>query len=296
MEKAGVYIVKADGVRELFDRTKLEKSLRKIGTEKTTADLIVSEVEANLKEGHTTKEIYRQAFTLLKKHQRPVALRYSLKRAIAELGPSGFPFEKYVAQIFKAQGYETLTDQIVMGRCVPHEIDVVAWNDRELILIEAKFHADFSARSDLKVALYIKARFEDIADSVLKFGGKERKMTKGMLITNTKFSSTASQYGECAHLNMVGWNHPRDNNLHNMIESMNLVPVTVLISLSQTEKKLFLANNIVLSKQLGDFGLLKSYGLDDVKARAVVKEVYDLCKECVSPEELAKINKHEPVL
>ncbi|MFA7252888.1 MAG: restriction endonuclease [Candidatus Paceibacterota bacterium] len=291
MPPKGIYIIKADGVRELFDRNKLEKSLRKIGTEQKTVDLIVSEVEANLKEGHTTKEIYRQAFTLLKKHQRPVALRYSLKKAIAELGPSGFPFERYVAEIFRAQGYETLTGQIVMGRCVPHEVDVVAWNEKELILIEAKFHTDYGARSDLKVALYIKARFEDIADSILRFGGKERKMTKGMLITNTKFSSTASQYGECAHLNMVGWNYPHGNNFHQMIEGLKLIPITALTTLNQTEKKLFLANNIVLSKQLGDFGLLKSYGFDDIKARSIVKEVYDLCEECVRPEELKKINE-----
>jgi hypothetical protein len=297
LSKPGVFIIKSDGTRELFDREKLLRSLRKIGTENSLAEKIVTKVETDLTDGHTTKEIYRQAFTLLKKHQRPVALRYSLKRAIAELGPSGFPFEDYVAEIFKAQGYQAVTDQIAMGVCVPHEIDVVAYNDKELIMTEAKFHTDFGTHSDLKVALYIKARFEDLQNSVFKYGGRERKMTKGMLITNTNFSSTAIQYGECAHLNMIGWNYPKDNNLHQMIEKLNLVPVTVLTTLSATEKKMFLANRIVLSKQLGDFGLLKSYGLDDIKAQAIVKEVYDLCKECVGPEELAKIQKtNEPIL
>lgn len=287
----GIYIIKSDGVRELFDREKLLRSLRKIGTEKSLADLIVAKVEADLTDGHTTKEIYRQAFSLLKKHQRPVALRYSLKRAIAELGPSGFPFEKFVAEIFKAQGYKTLTDQIVLGTCVPHEIDVVAYNDKELIMTEAKFHTDFGNHSDLKVALYIKARFEDLQNGIFKYGGQERKLTKGMLITNTNFSSTAIQYGECARLNMVGWNYPRNNNLHNMIEGLNLVPITVLTTLTQSDKKMFLANDIVLSKQLGDFGLLKSYGFADEKASDIVKEVYDLCKECVGPQELATIQK-----
>lgn len=289
--KTGIYIIKSDGVRELFDREKLLRSLRKIGTEKTLADMIVTKVEADMTDGHTTREIYRQAFTLLKKHQRPVALRYSLKRATAELGPSGFPFEKLVAEIFKAQGYTTVTDQIALGTCVPHEVDVVAYNDKELIMVEAKFHTDFGTHSDLKVALYIKARFEDLQNGIFKYGGKERKLTKGILITNTNFSSTAIQYGECAHLNMVGWNYPRDNNLHNMIENLNLVPLTVLTTLSQNEKKMFLANDIVLSKQLGDFGLLKSYGFDDLKAQNVVKEVYDLCEECVGPDELKKIQE-----
>lgn len=291
MPPKGIYIIKSDGVRELFDREKLLRSLRKIGTEKDLAEMIVSKVEADLSEGHTTKEIYRQAFSLLKKHQRPVALRYSLKRAIAELGPSGFPFEDYVAEIFKAQGYQAVTDQIAMGTCVPHEIDVVAFKENELIMVEAKFHTDFSTHSDLKVALYIKARFEDLQNSMFNYGGKVRKMTKGMLITNTNFSTTAIQYGECAHLNMVGWNYPSGNNLHHLIESLNLTPITVLTTLSQTEKKMFLANRIVLSKQLGDFGVLKSYGFDDLKAQLVVREVYDLCKECVGPEELASIQK-----
>jgi hypothetical protein len=303
LPKKGVYIIKADGVRELFNRDKLLRSLHKIGTDKLLADMIVSKIEADLTDGHTTKEIYRQAFSLLKKHQRPVAAKYSLKRAIAELGPSGFPFEKFVAEIFKAQGFQTITDQVVLGTCVPHEIDVVAFNDKELIMTEAKFHTDFGTHSDLKIALYLKARFDDLQNAVFKYGGKERQMTKGMIITNTNFSSTAIQYGECAHLNMIGWNYPRNNNLHHLIENLKLVPVTALTTLNQVEKKMFLANGIVLSKQLGDFGLLKSYGLDDLKAQAIVKEVYDLCEECVGPEELASIqklatekNQNEPIL
>jgi hypothetical protein len=239
----------------------------------------------------------------LKKHQRPVALRYSLKKAIAELGPSGFPFEDYVAEIFKVQGYQAVTDQIVIGNCVPHEVDVVAFNNQELIMIEAKFHTDFGANSDLKVVLYVKARFDDLQNGTYKYSSslinspKERKMTKGMLITNTKFSSTAIQYGECAKLNMVGWNYPRNNNLHNIIERYNLIPITALTTLTQSDKKMFLANRIVLSKQLGDFGLLKSYGFDDLKAQAVIKEVYDLCKECVGAEEAEKIRQqNEPIL
>jgi hypothetical protein len=283
--KNGIYIIKADGVRELFNREKLERSLRKIGTDQATVDLIVSKIEANLTEGNTTKEIYRQAFALLKKHQHPVALRYSLKRAIAELGPSGFPFENFVAEIFKAQGYQTVTDQIVMGSCVPHEVDVVAFNSQELIMIEAKFHTDFGTRSDLKVALYIKARFDDLQKNTFKYGVslesdiQERRMTKGVLITNTNFSSTAIQYGECSNLNMIGWNYPRGNNLHNLIEDYNIIPVTVLTTISQAEKKMFIANGLVLAKQLENFELLKSYNFDDSKIKLIIKEVSELNKE-----------------
>ncbi len=279
MEPKPIYIIKADGVRELFNPTKLEHSLRKIGTTKEIADQIIAEIQANLVDGNTTKEIYRQAFSLLRRKQKPVAVRYSLKRAIAELGPTGFPFEQFVAEIFKSQGYETLTGQIVMGVCVPHEVDVVAWKGDELIMVEAKFHADYSMRSDLKVALYVKARFEDLMKNTYKYGGVERKLTKGMLITNTKFSTTAIQYGECAGLNMIGWNYPQGKNLHHMIEGNNLVPITALFSLTQTEKKMLIANNLVLSKQL-NAEALKSYGLPENKIAQVLQEVEDIKKIC----------------
>lgn len=289
--KQGIYIIKADGTREIFDQEKLRKSLRRIGTDNTTIDVILTKITSGLTENNTTKEIYRKAFTLLKKYQRPAALKYSLRKAIAELGPSGFPFEKFVAEIYKAQGYQVITDQIVMGRCVPHEVDIVAYNDTELIMMEAKFHTDFGTGSDLKVALYIKARFDDLRDGIFKYGGRERKMTKGILITNTKFSTTAIQYGECAHLDMLGWNYPHENALNHIIDRLNLVPITVLTTLSLTEKKMFLANNIVLSKQLGNFNLLKSYGFNEEKSRMIIREVYELCKECVGPEELEQIKR-----
>jgi hypothetical protein len=300
--KPGIYIIKADGTRELFDREKLEKSLRKNGTERELAESIVSKVEKDIVDGSTTKEIYRQAFGMLKKGQRPTALKYSLRKAVAELGPSGFPFEKYVAEIFKAQGYQVVTDQIAMGKCVPHEVDVVAFNENELVMMEAKFHTDFGTPSDLKVVLYVKARFDDLQNNSFRYGGKERKMTKGILVTNTKFSSTAIQYGECANLNMLGWNYPYKHNLHDMIIEFDLLPVTVLTTLSQSEKKMFLANNIVLSRQLGDFGLLKSYGFDDIKAQMVMKEVYTFCRDCIKPGELILVEKdtenkkNEPIL
>jgi len=291
MDIKQIFIIKADGTKELFNPDKLQRSLRKIGTPQDTVDIILAEIQSTLKDGSTTKEIYTKAFTLLKKHKKSVSLRYSLKKAVADLGPSGFPFEDYVSEIFKAQGYETLTDQIVMGKCVPHEMDVVAWNDKELIMIEAKFHTDFGTTSDLKVALYIKARFEDLQNTVFRFGGVERKMTKGMLITNTKFSSTAIQYGECNNLNMLGWNYPIDHNLHDLIEKMDLTPLTVLTTITQNEKKMFLANKVVMAKQLGDFGILKKFGIPDENAKNIIREVYEICKVCYTGTELEQIQK-----
>jgi len=274
------YITKYNGERELFDPQKLKSSLFKIGTTPEVADLVMKEVGKNVKDGTTTKEIYRQAFSLLKKHERPVAIRYSLKKAVADFGPTGFPFEKFVAEIFKAQGFSVDTDRIIKGHCVEHEIDVLAWNEQKLILTEAKFHTDFSMKSDLKIALYIKARFDDLANTKIMIGGKERTMTEGWLVTNTKFSQTAIDYGQCQNLNMVGWNYPFGNNLHNMIEKAELIPLTALTTINTAEKNMFLARGIVLSKSLLDESLLKELGFSDTKIKNITTEVNDLCLHC----------------
>lgn len=245
-----IIIEKANGNRETFDPTKLQTSLLRAGASEEAIDSILEHIEEDLYDGITTSEIYSHAFQLLAEWKKPIAHRYSLRRAIMDLGPSGFPFEDFVAEVLRAQGLEAVTRQVVLGGCVPHEVDVVAWNEKKLIMIEAKFHNELGIKSDIKVALYIKARFDDLRENVFNYGGKERKVTEGWLITNTKFSSTAIHYGICKDLVMIGWNYPEKGNLQDMIEEFKLYPVTCLTTLSADEKKMILGNGTVLCSSL----------------------------------------------
>lgn len=277
------YVIKANGEKELFDYKKLESSLKKVGTSDEVIAQIVSEIslEAKEKQVVTTQDIYRSAFSILRKKQKPIAARYSLKKAVAMLGPTGFPFEKFVAEIFKANGYSTITDQVVKGKCVEHEIDVVAWKEKELVMTEAKFHTDFNLKSDLKIVLYVKARYDDIFGQEYGFGGEKRKLTEGWIVTNTKFSATAIQYGQCQPaLKFIGWNYPYNNNLHDMIEKHELIPLTALTTLSTAEKNIFLSKGIILSTSLRDTNLLKQYNFDDRKIKSIQEEVQGLCEHC----------------
>jgi len=45
-------------------------------------------------------------------------------------------------------------------------------------------------------------------------------ITRLILVTNTKFTSTAQSYAECAGLELLSWNYPRDNNLQDRIEKL----------------------------------------------------------------------------
>ncbi|MFH0755537.1 MAG: restriction endonuclease [bacterium] len=271
------YITKANGEKEIFYYKKLENSLRKVGANEELIKEIVDEISKDRKNEISTDLIYRKAFSILRKKQRPIAIRYSLRKSIGLLGPTGFPFEKFIAEIFKAENYKTITNQIVQGKCVKHEIDIVAWKEKKLIMVEAKFHTDFNLKSDLKIVLYVKARYDDIFGEEYIFGGEKRKLNEGWIITNTKFSSTAIQYGQCQpSLKFVGWNYPFDNNLHHMIEKHNLIPLTALTSLTIIEKKLFLSKGIILSKNLLDINLLKSFHFDEKKIKSILDEVMSL--------------------
>ncbi|MDQ2933143.1 MAG: ATP cone domain-containing protein [bacterium] len=241
-----ITITKSDGTRQLFEQDKLVRSLKRVGASDRAIEEVVDQVEKGMKDGMTTNEIYGFAFSLLRKNSVHVAVKYSIRRALAELGPDGFPFEKFVARVFNEWGYEAVTDQQVMGVCIPHEMDVVAWKGDTLAMVEAKFHNELVLKSDVKVALYIKARFDDIQGNVFEYGGVKRSLKERWLFTNTKFTDQAVKYGACNNLNLIGWNYPVGKNLHTIIEEHKLHPVTCITSLTHQQKMDLVGRNIIV--------------------------------------------------
>jgi hypothetical protein len=275
------YILKTDGTKEPFDPIKLKSSLERAGASAITSQEITHEVEEWLVKPATTNAIYKKAFTLLrKKKEKAPALHYSLRRSITELGPTGFPFEKFIAQIFKKKGYTVETGRMVQGKCVDHEVDVLAWNDKDLVLSEVKFHSEVGAKSDLKVALYIDARFEDLKAAEVETTGGKRIMTQGLLITNTKFTLKAIQYGTCGGVGMIGWNYPSKGNLHDLIFETKIHPVTCLPSLTTAEKQIIISNGIVdcatFATREDIYTLIPSL---QAKRRKIIEDIKLLC-EC----------------
>ncbi len=277
MNEKTFFVTKQNGEREAFDIQKLQFSLQRAKASPEAIKQVCDRITAELEDGTSTHAIYQHAFQLLHSFEKKAAVRYSLRRALMELGPSGFPFEQFVAEIFRSKGYETVTDQIVLGGCVEHEIDVVAWKKDELIMSEVKFHGDIGLKSDLKVVLYVHARFEDLAENVYEYGGKTHKLTGGWLITNTKFTVSAIKYAVCKKMNIVGWNYPVEGNLHDMIEDANLHPITSLHTLSDHDKKELLNRKVVLCSSLAKKpSLLADLGLSDANIETVLDEIKQL--------------------
>ncbi|MCK5285848.1 MAG: hypothetical protein KAJ58_01325 [Candidatus Pacebacteria bacterium] len=273
------YIIKANGERELFDSSKLENSLKRAGADKKEISMVISKIEVSLQDDMKTSDIYKNAFDLLSRSNLVHASKYSLRKSVMDLGPQGFTFEDFMGAVFKKLGYKILLRRNIKGLCVSHEVDMIAQNDEKFIMSEIKFHNKQGIKSDLKVVLYVKERFDDIAKGEFYRNIDKDLKIENWLITNTKFTSKAVEYAECnPSLNLMSWGYPLENNLHQLIEEAKLFPLTVLKSLSSNDKKKFLSENVVLCRDLLEGGelIFDRMGISAEKAQGVLMEINKL--------------------
>lgn len=272
-----MFITKADGTQEPFNVRKLETSLKRSGAGRSEIESIVRTIEATLTEGITTQEIYKRAFALLREQNDPVAAKYSLRRAVFNLGPTGFPFEDFLGKIFETQGYRTRRRLFIKGKCATHEIDLAAYSPAHSFVAEAKFHAQPGIKSDLQVAMYSYARFLDLRDEKI-CRGDQCGIISLSVITNTKFTDAAIKYASCTGVNLLSWDYPRGNSLHDMIERYGVYPITVLTRLSQSQKQALLAQGVIVCADiLKNPQVLHGIGLSHPKIQAVLGEAGLLC-------------------
>jgi hypothetical protein len=270
-------ITKADGSAEFFKVEKLRRSMRRAGADPREVNDIITAVDAHLYDGIQTQEIYRFAFTLLRDSRPSVAARYSLRRALFNLGPTGFPFEKFLGRLFQQQGYTTKTGIILQGHCAPHEIDLAAYKPDHSFIGEAKFHARPGVKSDLQVAMYSYARFLDLQKTKI-CEEDVCGINEFWLITNTKFTTTAEEYGSCVGIKMLSWDYPKRNNLHDYIQRAGVYPITVLQNLTAAQAETLIAKDIILcSDILSHQHILRHLHLPVRKHEALLQEAASIC-------------------
>lgn len=238
-------IIKADGTNEIFNQELLTRSLERSGASELTAKQIAETITSTVAPGTSSKEIYTRAFSLLRREARPVAARYALRRALLELGPTGHPFEDFISHLYRTEGWQVETRKIIKGKCVSHEVDFYASNkeQNEFLAAELKYHNDSGYKTDLKVALYVKSRFDDIFacdESV-----RSCPIDRGILVTNTKFTSEAIAYAECSGVELLGWGYPANNSLFIRMSRAKVYPITTLTGLSRAEKSLLIERGVI---------------------------------------------------
>lgn len=278
-----INITKASGEHKPFSKEKFLNSLAHAGASPSRAQEILEEISKQLHEGISTKKIYQLAYSKLKKQSKHMAARYHLKQAIMELGPSGYPFEKFIGEILKQKGFSVEVGIIVKGKCVTHEVDVLAKNNTHQFMIECKYHNYHGIFCDVKIPLYIQSRFKDIESEWIKNKPNSKLIYQGWVVTNTKFSSDAILYGNCAGLKLLGWDYPENESLKKLIDDSGLYPITCLTSLSKEEKQKLLENKIVLCKELStNKKHLLEMGMTENRINNALEESQKLCSSILN--------------
>ena len=240
---SNINIRKANGDSEKFSPEKVISSLKRSGANKQEIKQVLRDVYPNLREGMKTEDLYHLVFRSLDQvggRGRYIAGRYSLKKAIWDLGPTGFPFEQFVSGLLQQIGYTTETNLILQGDCVTHEIDVSAVKGDEKDMIEAKFHKKMGYKTDIKTALYVYARFLDL----------NSKYTNAWIFTNTKITSEVVKYSLCRGIKVTSWDYPNGNSLRELVDRTHLHPITSLIEIDSITRQTLLDHNIIFIKDL----------------------------------------------
>jgi hypothetical protein len=274
------HVTKQSGETEKFDRKKILNSLLNSGLEPTQAEDVLKLVIGSLKPPLHTKKIFKAVRKFMRQADPRSTMRYSLKKAMYALGPTGYPFERFISRVLDADGFDTLVGQIVPGRCVEHEVDVVARKDRTCYMVECKFHQTPSTLSNVKTALYVQARFIDIREAGIMCTSDESLDHKGMLVTNTRFSSQAIEYAECIGLDVLAWKYPQGRSLEQLIDRHRTYPVTVLPAVTRTNVGALLKNDIVLAReidQMGEATFIHATGLPRNVASRIYRQACTAC-------------------
>ncbi len=279
METSNIDVIKSSGEKVKFSLDKLRASLKRTGADTETINQIIDKVRDELYQGISTKEIYNRAFALLKKKKSYLASKYKLKKAIYELGPTGFPFERFVSAVFKYSGYDTEVGKVLQGHCVKHEIDVLAHKNHETSIVECKFHSEQGLNCNVKIPLYINSRYQDVKTHWNANPKNGTQLTNGWVVTNTRFTEDALQYGNCCGLNLLSWDYPKNNGLKDRIDRLGLYPITVSTLLTNREKQFLLSRDVVLCRELiNDVFFLDHLGVSEVRKQRILNEIKQLCQ------------------
>lgn len=272
-------VVKYSGDVVDYNPSKLKHSLLKSGASNEMVNDVLQTIEKEIYEGIPTKQIYKMAFGLLKKISNSHAARYNLRTALQLLGPAGFFFEKYIARLFEADGFQTKTNLILQGKCVSHEIDVALKKEEIISMVECKFHGGRDTNSDVKVPLYILSRFNDLKERKHPVFSNRDEISKCWIITNNRFTTDAVSFAICSGMNLLSWDYPLNNNIRTKIDTKQLYPITCLTTLSIAEKDKLLILNVILVKELlSHHESLEKIGLSPSRIKNVLKEASELCK------------------
>lgn len=267
-----VFVVKADGSKQLFEREKIVQTCLRMGADNNTANEVADKVQRRSYDGISTKTILQLIFTFMRHYKPTVRYLLDLRRGISIMEPKT-EFETFIRALLQNSGFEVTPNQILRGKCGEHEIDGIARKDGVTYLVEAKHHLSYHALTGLDESRIAWAVLEDVIDAYT-LGLTDLKIDRAMIVTNTRYSLHAVQYGSCKNILQIGWSSPQYLGLKDIVEKVELYPLSCLRGVSY-EARLRLADaGIVLIRQLLEKDVLaieKQTGLPQAAVKSIVE-------------------------
>jgi Holliday junction resolvase-like predicted endonuclease len=242
-----ISVTKADGSRQLYDKEKIVQTSLRLGANSEEATQISRQIESKLYDGIPTRRILQLIFALMRKPKPAVRHLFDLRRGIS-LMESKPEFEMFVRVLLKSSGFQVAPNTILKGLCGEHEVDAIAKKDGLTFFVEVKHHANYHSLTGLDESRIARAIVEDVTDGYTR-GVTEIKIDGAMIVTNTRYSEYAINYGRCRGLLQVGWASP-ENGLREIIEKHKLYPLSCLRGVSAEVRLRLVNEGIVLIKQL----------------------------------------------
>ncbi|MCW3997984.1 MAG: restriction endonuclease [Candidatus Bathyarchaeota archaeon] len=267
----GVYITKADGSRQLFDREKVVRTCLRMGANRSIAYKIVGEIERQLYDGITTNKIFNLTFRLLRNYRPSIRHFLDLRKSLS-LMVSKPEFEKYIQTLLSYNGYTVSSNRLLMGKCVKHEVDGIAQKNGITYFVEAKHHQNYHSPTGLDESRIARAVLEDITEGY-ELGKNKLRIDRAMIVTNTRFSEHAKIYGKCRNILQIGWSSPATMALQSMIEEKKAYPLSCLKGLSNSTRIRLVNSGVVLIKQLMDFNTSKLSKISGVSKSTLRKAI-----------------------
>lgn len=260
-----------------FDIDRLKGSLAKSGATPDVVNAVWESMKPLVHEGITTRALYKLAFRLLKKEADSFAARYSLKKALRDLGPAGYYFEEWISRLFQHAQYQTVTGQLLGGHSVNHEVDVVAQNKDKMLLIECKFRNTVDAKISVTTPMYFLSRMKDLEGLDFSFFGEKRRFTAGWLITNAYMTTDSIQFANYYGVHLLAWDYPPESSIKRRVDNAGLYPVTCLTTLIKAEKDKLLQQGCILVRDILDNpAYLDSLALTPHKEKRIIREATEL--------------------
>ncbi|WP_413533046.1 ATP cone domain-containing protein [Empedobacter brevis] len=255
----------------------LKRSLTKSGAKREEVEEVFELVSKDIYNEIPTKELYRIAFSHLKNYRNSYAARYSLKRALRDLGPEGYYFEKWIGKLMQAAGYQSLNSEIVQGNAVTHEIDVVASKDDQLLFCECKFRNDEDAKISVTTPMYFLSRMKDVENHTYHFFGRDLKPTKGFLVTNAYLTTDSIDFANYYGIGLISWDYPETRSIKYLVDNAALYPITCLTTLTPEQEKVLLSKECILVKDLQQNNkFLDELNLSEEQRKEVLEETNEL--------------------